>query len=90
MTAAWIDWKKRDSFFERPRLSIGEPSSWKLSREGKGVVEAAFSCHAAELDSAMAVLTQREKRQLHALLRKLGLFAAEAVAKAPRAARGSE
>ena len=39
-------------------------------------METAFSRHAAELESAMAVLNASEKRQLHALLKKLGLFAA--------------
>jgi len=41
-------------------------------------VEAAFSRHAAELESAMAVLDASEKRRLHSLLKKLGLFAAGA------------
>jgi MarR family 2-MHQ and catechol resistance regulon transcriptional repressor len=48
----------------------------KLTSEGKRVVENAFSRHALELESAMAVLTQSEKRELHGLLKKLGLFAA--------------
>ena len=47
-----------------------------LTPDGRRVVEKAFSRHAAELESAMAVLTQSEKRQLRALLKKLGLFAA--------------
>jgi len=47
-----------------------------LTPEGRRVVEKAFSRHAAELESAMAILTQSEKRQLHAFLKKLGLFAA--------------
>jgi MarR family 2-MHQ and catechol resistance regulon transcriptional repressor len=50
----------------------------KLTPEGRGVVEEAFSRHAAELESAMAVLNQNEKRELHSLLKKLGLFAAGA------------
>lgn len=48
----------------------------KLSPKGNAVVERAFQHHAASLESATAALTQREKRQLRALLRKLGLFAA--------------
>jgi MarR family 2-MHQ and catechol resistance regulon transcriptional repressor len=48
----------------------------KLTSEGKRVVENAFSRHAVELESAMAVLNQSEKRELHDLLKKLGLFAA--------------
>lgn len=50
----------------------------KLTPEGKRVVEQAFTCHAAQLESAMAVLNQGEKRELHGLLKKLGLFAAGA------------
>jgi MarR family 2-MHQ and catechol resistance regulon transcriptional repressor len=50
----------------------------KLTPEGRRVVEEAFSRHAAELESAMAVLNQNEKRELHSLLKKLGLFAAGA------------
>jgi len=48
----------------------------ELTPEGRRVVETAFKRHAAELEAAMAVLNQSEKRQLHDLLRKLGLFAA--------------
>jgi MarR family transcriptional regulator, 2-MHQ and catechol-resistance regulon repressor len=46
-----------------------------LTPEGKRIVETAFNRHSAELESAMAVLNPSEKRQLHALLKKLGLFA---------------
>ena len=48
----------------------------KLTPEGRRIVEKAFSRHAAELESAMAILNASEKRQLHVLLKKLGLFAA--------------
>ena len=41
-------------------------------------MEKAFRRHAAELESAMAVLSPSEKSQLHGLLKKLGLFVAEA------------
>lgn len=47
-----------------------------LTPEGKRVVDAAFSCHAAELEAAMAVLNGSERLALYALLKKLGLFAA--------------
>src|SRR5215469_12680630 len=48
----------------------------RLTPQGRHVVEKAFRQHAAELEAAMAVLDSREKSQLHALLKKLGLFAA--------------
>ena len=47
-----------------------------LTPAGRRVVEAAFERHAAELESAMTVLSPSEKRQLYGLLKKLGLFAA--------------
>lgn len=50
----------------------------ELTPAGRLVVETAFRRHAAELEAAMAVLNPGEKRQLHALLKKLGLFAAAA------------
>jgi MarR family 2-MHQ and catechol resistance regulon transcriptional repressor len=48
----------------------------RLTPKGKAAVEEAFRRHAADLEAAMAVLTQSEKRQLRAFLKKLGLFAA--------------
>jgi MarR family 2-MHQ and catechol resistance regulon transcriptional repressor len=56
----------------------------KLTTEGRRVVEAAFSRHAAELEAAMVVLNASEKRQLHGMLKKLGLFAAGASAETSR------
>src|SRR5947207_756762 len=48
----------------------------KLTPAGRRVVETAFGRHAAELESAMSVLNPTEKRELRAILKKLGLFAA--------------
>ena len=53
----------------------------KLTRAGKRVVEAAYRVHAAELESAMIVLSPTEKQELRAILKKLGLFAASVGAK---------
>jgi MarR family 2-MHQ and catechol resistance regulon transcriptional repressor len=50
----------------------------KLSLKGRAVVKAAFTRHAADLETAMAVLDSREKRQLHDLLKRVGLFATAA------------
>jgi MarR family 2-MHQ and catechol resistance regulon transcriptional repressor len=47
-----------------------------LTEKGKRVAETAFRRHAAELEGTMAVLSASEKSQVHALLKKLGLFAA--------------
>ena len=46
----------------------------KLTPEGRRVVEAAFRRHAAELEAAMVVLNASEKRQLHGMLKKLGVW----------------
>lgn len=54
-----------------------------LTPEGRRVVEAAFQKHAAQLESAMAALDLNEKRQLHALLKNLGLFAAKSLVGRP-------
>ena len=48
----------------------------RLTPAGRRVTEAAFGRHAAELESAMTVLSPTEKRELRASLKKLGLFAA--------------
>ena len=48
----------------------------QLTRQGKRVVESAFRRHAVELEAAMTVLNNAERRQLRGLLKKLGLFAA--------------
>jgi len=53
----------------------------KLTPAGKRVAETAFGRHAAELESAMTVLSPAEKRELRAILKKLGLFAAGVHAK---------
>jgi MarR family transcriptional regulator, 2-MHQ and catechol-resistance regulon repressor len=48
----------------------------ELTPEGKHVVAAAFQRNARELEAALTILSEAEKRHLHALLKKLGLFAA--------------
>ena len=52
------------------------PSS-ELTPEGKRLVQTAFRSHAAELEAAMSVLNETEKRRLYGLLKKLGLLVAE-------------
>jgi MarR family transcriptional regulator, 2-MHQ and catechol-resistance regulon repressor len=48
----------------------------KLTPTGRRVVQAAYDRHAADLESAMTVLSPSEKQELRALLKRLGLFAA--------------
>jgi MarR family transcriptional regulator, 2-MHQ and catechol-resistance regulon repressor len=60
----------------------------KLTPEGKRVAETAYGRHAAELESAMAVLNPTEKLELRATLKKLGLFAAGVRAKTGQRVQG--
>jgi MarR family 2-MHQ and catechol resistance regulon transcriptional repressor len=78
MTAA-VDRLEKKGFIKRgPAASDRRAKVLQLTPEGRRVVEAAFRRHAAELESAMAVLNPSEKRELYALVKKLGLFAAGA------------
>jgi len=77
MTAAVDRLEKKDLIKRGPAPSDRRAKVLHLTPKGKRVVETAFRRHAAELESATAVLNASEKRQLYALLRKLGLFAAE-------------
>jgi len=78
MTAAVDRLEKKGLVVRTPALSDRRAKVLELTPEGRRVVETVFRRHAAELASAMAVLNSSEKWQLHALLKKLGLFAAEA------------
>jgi len=76
MTAA-VDRLEQKGLIRRgPSPSDRRAKVLHLTTEGKRAVETAFNRHAVELESAMVVLNSSEKRQLHALLKKLGLFAA--------------
>jgi MarR family 2-MHQ and catechol resistance regulon transcriptional repressor len=76
MTAA-VDRLERKGLIKRgPAPSDRRAKLLYLTPEGKRVLEAAFSRHAGELESAMAVLNPTERRELYTLLKKLGLFAA--------------
>jgi MarR family 2-MHQ and catechol resistance regulon transcriptional repressor len=61
----------------------------KLTPAGRRIAEAAFSRHAAELESAMTVLSPTEKQELRAILKKLGVFAASVAAKTDPGAQGT-
>jgi MarR family 2-MHQ and catechol resistance regulon transcriptional repressor len=78
MTAAVDRLEKKGLIKRGPAASDRRAKVLQLTPEGRRVVETAFRRHAAELESAMAVLNLSEKRHLYALLKKLGLFAAGA------------
>jgi len=76
MTAAMDRLEKKGLVARKPATNDRRAKLVELTPEGRRIVETAFGRHAAELEAAMAVLNQTEKQQLHALLKKLGLFAA--------------
>jgi len=82
MTAVVDRLERRGLILRTPSAADRRAKLLELSPKGRAAVEEAFRRHAAELESAMAVLTHREKRQLRVLLKKLGRFAAAAEAKA--------
>lgn len=78
MTAAVDRLEKKGLLVRTPSPEDRRAKVLKLSPKGRALVEAAFTRHAADLETVMAVLNQREKRQLHSLLKRVGLFAAAA------------
>ena len=78
MTAVVDRLERRGLIVRTPSPADRRARVLKLSPKGRAAVKSAFGRHAAELESAMVVLTDREKRQLRALLKKLGRFAAAA------------
>jgi len=76
MTAAVDRLEKKGLIVRAPAANDRRAKVLQLTPEGRRVVETAFRSHAAALDAAMSVLHANQKRQLHGLLKKLGLFAA--------------
>ena len=87
MTAAVDRLEMKGLILRTPSREDRRAKVLKLSPKGRAVVEAAFRRHAADLETVMAVLDLREKRQLHDLLKKVGLFAAAARAAPPASKR---
>ena len=78
MTAAVDRLEERGLILRTPSPEDRRAKILKLSPKGRSVVAAAFTRHAADLETVMAVLDQHERRQLRDLLKKVGLFAAAA------------
>ena len=76
MTAAVDRLEKKGLVRRGPAADDRRAKILHLTAEGERLVEVAFQRHAADLEAAMTVLRPAEKRQLYALLKKLGLFAA--------------
>lgn len=76
MTAAVDRLEKKRLILRTPSPADRRAKILKLSPKGRALVDAAYTRHAADLETVMAVLDQRERRRLHDLLKKVGLFAA--------------
>ena len=76
MTAAVDRLEKKDLIRRKASSSDRRAKLLELTPKGRLTVKRAFNRHATTLESAMKVLDNAEKSQLHALLKKLGLFAA--------------
>jgi MarR family 2-MHQ and catechol resistance regulon transcriptional repressor len=76
MTAAVDRLEKKGFIRRKPSSSDRRAKLLELTPRGRLTVERVFGHHAAMLESAMKVLNHAEKSRLHALLKKLGLFAA--------------
>lgn len=79
MTATVDRLEKKELIRRTPSPDDRRARVLKLSPKGRAIVQTAFDRHAADLESAMSVLTHDEKRELRSLLKKLGLFAAAKV-----------
>ena len=75
MTAAVDRLEKKGLIVREPAGNDRRAKLLRLTPEGRRTVQKAYDHHAAALESAMNVLTMADKIQLHALLKKLGLFA---------------
>lgn len=75
MTAAVDRLEKKGFLRRKPASTDRRAKLLELTPKGKLTVEKVFDHHAAVLEDTMKVLNNREKTQLHALLKKLGLFA---------------
>jgi MarR family 2-MHQ and catechol resistance regulon transcriptional repressor len=79
MTAAIDRLEKRGLVVRNLTASDRRARIVELTQEGKRVAAAYFDRHARDLEDLMSVLSDREKRQTYASLKKLGLLAAQKV-----------
>ena len=76
MTAAVDRLEKKGFLGRKPAGNDRRAKLLELTPKGRQTVKKAFDHHTVALESAMKVLNDAEKIQLHAHLKKLGLFAA--------------
>jgi MarR family transcriptional regulator, 2-MHQ and catechol-resistance regulon repressor len=77
MTAAVDRLEKRGLLVRKSSPTDRRARVLELTREGRRLAESCFVRHAQELETLMTVLTPTEKASLYALLKKLGLRAAQ-------------
>jgi MarR family 2-MHQ and catechol resistance regulon transcriptional repressor len=78
MTAAVDRLEKKGLLIRKTTPTDRRARLLELTPEGRRTAKALFEKHARDLELPMSVLSVAEKRQLHALLKKLGLFASGA------------
>ena len=62
----------------------------ELTVQGKRLAASCFERHAKDLEALMSVLSEREMKQLHGSLKKLGLLAAKKLGQQKAKAKSSE
>jgi MarR family 2-MHQ and catechol resistance regulon transcriptional repressor len=77
MTAAIDRLEKRGLVVRRSTSRDRRARIVQLTSEGKRVAAAYFEKHASDLEDVMAVLSEKEKLQVYASLKKLGFWAQE-------------
>jgi MarR family 2-MHQ and catechol resistance regulon transcriptional repressor len=77
MTAAIDRLEKRGLVVRKSTSRDRRARIVELTQEGKRVAAAYFEKHARDLEDLMSVLSAKEKRQVYASLKKLGLLAAQ-------------
>lgn len=77
MTAAIDRLEKRGLLVRKSTSSDRRARIVQLTSEGKRVAAAYFEKHERDLEDVMAVLSEKEKQQVYASLKKLGLLAQE-------------
>lgn len=87
MTAAIDRLERRGLVVRKATLSDRRARVVELTPEGERVAEAYFEEHAKDLEDLMSVLSAKEKKQLLASLKRLGLFAAQKLNQAHRTMR---
>jgi MarR family 2-MHQ and catechol resistance regulon transcriptional repressor len=90
MTAAIDRLERRGLVVRKSTSSDRRARLVELTQEGKRVAAAYFEKHARDLEDLMAMLSAKEREQVYASLKKLGLLAAQKLAGARQASQEEE